>query len=155
MSADKEIAEYLRTTLSRIGRAEARKLFDVYSLYVNDKLVGFLVENQALVKTNAAMRQQWPEEKQALLFEGATNPMWVIEDLDDVDTICDLFGRALKCLPMPKARTPRKSKSKGSSSSSPNELHVPGSPLIDPAVMGDKVLTDAELKEIRKIALGF
>lgn len=109
-------------------------MFGEYCFYVNEKPVGFLCDNEVLVKTNAEMRALHPEMPQKLLFDGAVNPMWLIDNPDDREAVEQYFGIAAKMLPAPKSKKPRSLKK---SAKIRKYRDGEGSPLNDPAVMGE------------------
>lgn len=83
MASDAEMASYIADMLNPLGEVRIKRMFGEYCFYVNEKPVGFLCDNEVLVKTNAEMRALHPEMPQKLLFDGAVNPMWLIDNPDD------------------------------------------------------------------------
>ena len=83
MASDAEMASYIADMLNPLGEVRIKRMFGEYCFYVNEKPVGFLCDNEVLVKTNAEMRTLYPEMPQKLLFDGAVNPMWLIDNPDD------------------------------------------------------------------------
>ena len=75
MASDAEMASYIADMLNPLGEVRIKRMFGEYCFYVNEKPVGFLCDNEVLVKTNAEMRALHPEMPQKLLFDGAVNPM--------------------------------------------------------------------------------
>ena len=134
MTTDPDLAAYVADQLSELGEIGLRRMFGVYCFYINEKPVGFLCGEQILVKTNVKMREEHPELPTVLLFEGAKNPMWLIENPDDVDAIRRYYKIAYESLPPPKPKRPRgcpkkpKARRRGDGE---------GSPLNDPEVMGE------------------
>ena len=116
MASDAEMASYIADMLNPLGEVRIKRMFGEYCFYVNEKPVGFLCDNEVLVKTNAEMRALHPEMPQKLLFDGAVNPMWLIDNPDDREAVEQYFGIAAKI---------RKDRDRE------------GSPLNDPAVMGE------------------
>lgn len=143
MATDPDFAAYIADQLSGLGEVEAKKMFGVFCFYINQKPVGFLCDDQILVKTNAKMREDYPEFPTVLLFDGAKNPMWLIENPDDIDQIRKLYRIAYESLPAPKPKKPR-------GLATPAKIRSyrdgEGSPLNDPAVMGE----EAAAKDVKK-----
>lgn len=111
MASDAEMASYIADMLNSLGEVRIKRMFGEYCFYVNEKPVGFLCDNEVLVKTNAEMRALHPEMPQKLLFDGAVNPMWLIDNPDDREAVEQYFGIAAKMLPAPKSKKPRSLKS--------------------------------------------
>ncbi len=74
------LAQYYADLLRPLGEVHVGKMFSVFCIYINEKPVGFLCGEELLVKTNAQMREKWPEIPQQKTFDGAVNPMWLVED---------------------------------------------------------------------------
>ena len=107
MASDAGMASYIADMLNSLGEVRIKRMFGEYCFYVNEKPVGFLCDNEVLVKTNAEMRALHPEMPQKLLFDGAVNPMWLIDNPDDREAVERYFGIAAKMLPTPKPKKPR------------------------------------------------
>ena len=95
MASDAEMASYIADMLNPLGEVRIKRMFGEYCFYVNEKPVGFLCDNEVLVKTNAEMRALHPEMPQKLLFDGAVNPMWLIDNPDDREAVERYFGLSL------------------------------------------------------------
>lgn len=135
MPTDKDTAEYFAQMLDGLGEIKTRKMFNEFCVYIDDKPVGFIIDNHPMVKTNEAMRKLRPEIEQRMLFEGAKNPMWYVDDADNRSLIRELYALANKHLPKP---LPKASKSKRVKSGVQKRVYRDGegSPHNDPAVMG-------------------
>ena len=64
MASDAEMASYIADMLNPLGEVRIKRMFGEYCFYVNEKPVGFLCDNEVLVKTNAEMRTLYPEMPQ-------------------------------------------------------------------------------------------
>ena len=106
MASDAEMASYIADMLNPLGEVRIKRMFGEYCFYVNEKPVGFLCDNEVLVKTNA----------------------------DDREAVEQYFGIAAKMLPAPKSKKPRSLKK---SAKIRKYRDGEGSPLNDPAVMGE------------------
>lgn len=93
MASDAEMASYIADMLNSLGEVRIKRMFGEYCFYVNEKPVGFLCDNEVLVKTNAEMRALHPEMPQKLLFDGAVNPMWLIDNPDDREAVERYCGK--------------------------------------------------------------
>ena len=71
-------------------------------------------------------------------FDGAVNPMWLVEDPENQELLLTLFRRAYDNLPQPKPKKSRKKQKTNEEVLSQSGL---GSPLSDESVMGKDVLT--------------
>lgn len=132
------LAQYYADLLRPLGEVHVGKMFSVFCIYINEKPVGFLCGEELLVKTNAQMREKWPEIPQQKLFDGAVNPMWLVEDPENQELLLTLFRRAYDNLPQPKPKKTRKKQKTNEEILSQSGL---GSPLSDESVMGKDVLT--------------
>lgn len=56
MASDAEMASYIADMLNPLGEVRIKRMFGEYCFYVNEKPVGFLCDNEVLVKTNAETR---------------------------------------------------------------------------------------------------
>lgn len=135
MSSSQEMSQYALEILSELGDARVRRMFGQYCLYLNGKAVGFIIDDQLLVKTNESMRKKFPDRPTQRLFEGAVNPMWIVQNPDDRNEILELYGVALNELPAPDS----KSKSKGKGTNKKQKIARAreglGSPLNDPDLL--------------------
>lgn len=141
MASDAEMASYIADMLNPLGEVRIERMFGEYCFYVNEKPVGFLCDNEVLVKTNAEMRTLYPEMPQKLLFDGAVNPMWLIDNPDDREAVERYFGIAVKMLPAPKPKKPRALRKPAKTR---KYRDGEGSPLNDPAVMGDETTENSD-----------
>ena len=132
------LAQYYADLLKPLGQVHIGKMFSVFCIYINEKPVGFLCGEELLVKTNNELREKWPEIPQKKLFDGAVNPMWLVEDPDNRELLLTLFNRAVQSLPQPK---PKKNRRKQKSAEENDAESGLGSPLGDKEVMGEDVLT--------------
>lgn len=136
-----ELATYYVDILKALGQARFKKMFNVFCIYINEKPVGFLCGEELLVKTNAQMREKWPDLPKKKLFPEAANEMWVVEDPDNNRLLLELFRHAYENLAAPSPKKTRKKVKKETESEDSGP--VSGSPLGDKAVMGKDVLTPA------------
>ena len=51
MASDAEMASYIADMLNSLGEVRIKRMFGEYCFYVNEKPVGFLCDNEVLVKT--------------------------------------------------------------------------------------------------------
>lgn len=50
MASDAEMASYIADMLNSLGEVRIKRMFGEYCFYVNEKPVGFLCDNEVLVK---------------------------------------------------------------------------------------------------------
>lgn len=104
MASDRNLAEYIAEQLAEFGACRIKPMFGEFCFYLNEKPIGFLSDNQFLIKTNATMRQMYPHIPTQLLFEGAKEPMWLVNDIDNTGLLQCLLLCALENLPDPKKK---------------------------------------------------
>lgn len=131
MASDRNLAEYIAEQLEKFGVCRIKPMFGEFCFYLNEKPVGFLCENRLLIKTNAVMRKKYSSIPTQLLFEGAKEPMWLIDDIDNSELLRCLILCALENLPDPKQKKSNPSKSR-------SYRDGEGSPWNDPALFPKK-----------------
>lgn len=131
MSSDPQMVEFVLEMLQGLGEPRIRRMFSVHCIYLNDKPVGFLVDNHLFVKTNKEMRIARPDLPTQKLFEEAVNPMWIIDDPDDIKKVRELYKMALEWLPEKKVKKGPKTQASKRIRRADGE----GSPWNDPTVV--------------------
>lgn len=111
MASDRNLAEYISEQLAEFGVCRIKPMFGEFCFYLNEKPVGFLCDNLFLIKTNATMRKMYSGVPTRLLFDGAKEPMWLIEDIDNSGLLRCLILCALEYLPDPKQKKSNPSRS--------------------------------------------
>jgi TfoX/Sxy family transcriptional regulator of competence genes len=90
-------------------------MFGQAAIYLEDKVVGLVFDNQLFVKATEPGRAKIGVPVEAPPFTGANN-WFLLADLDDPEFLADLIRTTADALPVPKVKT---KKSRGSTSRSP------------------------------------
>ena len=91
-------------------------MFGEAAVYLEDKVVGLICDNQVFIKPTEQGRAKIGVPVESPPFPGAKN--WsLLADLDDPDFLADLIRTTANALPVPKVKTkiPRKAKSQSPS----------------------------------------
>jgi TfoX/Sxy family transcriptional regulator of competence genes len=111
MATTREFAEFILDQLRDAGQAFVRPMFGEYGLYVNGKIVGFLCDEQLLIKITEAGKSFLGTYETAEAYPGS-KPYFLISNPDDRETLGELIRVSLPELPEPKAKkSPVKKKS--------------------------------------------
>ena len=109
MSSELAFAEYVREQISGAGDINIRRMFGEYALYCNEKVVGFVIDNQFLVKSTEAGRAILVKPVESELFPGSKPYFLIDEKLDDANFMSELIRSMFNELPFPK---PKRAKAK-------------------------------------------
>jgi DNA transformation protein and related proteins len=113
MSSDKDFISFVCEQLRGAGEISSRRMFGEAAIYLDDKVVGLVCDNQLFVKATEAGRAKIGVPLEAPPFPGANN-WFLLADLDDPEFLADLVRATADALPLPKvnAKKTRRSKSK-------------------------------------------
>jgi TfoX/Sxy family transcriptional regulator of competence genes len=93
-------------------------MFGEAAVYLGDKVIGLICDNQLFVKPTEPGRAKIGAPIEAPPFPGATN-WFLMADLDDPEFLADLVRTTAAALPSPKVKTKKTLRAKSSSSSGP------------------------------------
>ena len=111
MSTDRSFVDYI-VEQADLGRALSfRKMFGEYALYLNEKVVAFICDNQLFVKPTAAGRELLGTVAEHPPYPGAKLYFRIDEAIDDPERLSQLLVVTAQSLPMPKPKV--KSPAKG------------------------------------------
>lgn len=111
MASDLEFVEYVRDQTD-LPSVSFRKMFGEYALYLDEKVVAFVCDNQLFVKPTAAGRTFLGEPVEAPAYPGS-KMYFLIEDLlDDRDALSELIRVTAEELPAPKPKAKSKAPAK-------------------------------------------
>ena len=98
--------EYIEDQLAEVPEVHSRKMFGEYALYVGDKVVALVCDDELFVKMTAEGREfvgEKCEERPA--YPGAKASMWIDADMvDDHSWLCELIRITAEVLPEPKPK---------------------------------------------------
>ena len=111
MATDPGFADFVVEQASDAGDVRARRMFGEYALYLGDKVVALLCDDQAFLKPTEAGRALLERVVEAPPYPGAKPHLVLGEELDDRSLLADLLRRTAAELPEPKPKKPRKKRS--------------------------------------------
>ena len=113
MASDRVFVTFVCDQLRGAGEISSRRMFGEAAIYLQDKVVGLVCDNQLFVKATELGRAKIGMPIEAPPFPGASN-WFLMADLDDPEFLADLIRVTADALPPPKvkAKKTRRSKSK-------------------------------------------
>jgi DNA transformation protein len=114
MGSDKVFISFVCEQLREAGEISSRRMFGEAAIYLQDKVVGLVCDNQLFVKPTEAGRAKVGVPLEAPPFPGASN-WFLLADLDDPEFLADLIRATADALPVPriKMKKSRAAKSPG------------------------------------------
>ena len=105
MATDKEFITYLLDTLSPVGKLSAKPMFGEYALYMDDKILGLVCDNQLFLKiTNAGRAVLGDDVVEAPAYPGS-KPYFLVESVEDTEFMNELIHKSWQELPFKKTKT--------------------------------------------------
>jgi TfoX/Sxy family transcriptional regulator of competence genes len=104
MASDREFVTYVCEQLRGAGEISSRRMFGQAAVYLEDKVVGLIFDNQLFVKATEPGRAKIGVPVEAPPFTGANN-WFLLADLDDPEFLTDLIRTTADALPVPKIKT--------------------------------------------------
>lgn len=95
------------------GDVRVRRMFGEYALYLGDKVVGLLCDDQAFLKPTEGGRALLERVVEAPPYPGAKPYLLLSDELDDRAQLAELLRRTAAELPEPKPKKPRKRRKAG------------------------------------------
>src|SRR5271166_4656283 len=115
MASDKEFIAFVCEQLRGAGEISSRRMFGQAAVYLEDKVVALVFDNQLFVKATEPGRVKIGVPVEAPPFTGANN-WFLMADLDDPEFLADLIRTTADALPVPKVKI-KKKKSRSTSKS--------------------------------------
>lgn len=106
MATSKEYLGYVLEQLSGLEEITHRSMMGEYIIYYRGKIAAYVCDNRFLVKPVAAAQKLLPDAVFEPPYEGAKE-MLLVEDIDDGEFLCGLFGAMYDELPVPKPKKKR------------------------------------------------
>lgn len=107
MATDASFAEYVLDLASGIPAVRVRKMFGEYALFIGDKTVALICDNQVFVKPTDAGREVLGTVALAPPYSGAKDSFLIDEALDDRELFTRLLRATEAALPQPKPKKPK------------------------------------------------
>ena len=95
--------EYIEFVLDQCNGLSARAMMGEYVLYYGGKVVGGVYDNRLLIKPTPSAKALMPNAEYQLPYEGAKE-MLLVEDIENRDSLRQLFEAMYEELPKPKKR---------------------------------------------------
>jgi len=108
MASDLSFVEYVRDQMHGAGAVTFRKMFGEYALYVDEKVVALVCDNQLFVKPTASGRALLGAVTEAPPYPGAKPQLLITEQLEDQQLIVELIRATAAKLPTPKPKPAKK-----------------------------------------------
>lgn len=108
MGTDPGFAIFVAEQASDAGDVRVRPMFGEYALYLGDKVVGLLCDDQAFLKPTEGGRALLEQVVETPPYPGAKSYLLLGEELDDRALLVALLQRTAAELPEPKPKKPRK-----------------------------------------------
>lgn len=109
MASDLDFVDHVCDQVRGAGRVAHRKMFGEYAIYVDDKLVALVCDDQLFVKPTPAGRALLGTPVEAPPYPGA-KPSFLLEELDDDELLTALFRATAAALPGPRPKKAAKKK---------------------------------------------
>lgn len=108
MASDLSFVEYVRDQMHGAGAVTFKKMFGEYALYIDEKIVALVCDNQLFVKPTAAGRALLGDVTEAPPYPGAKPQLLITEQLEDQQLIVELMRATAAELPLPKPKPAKK-----------------------------------------------
>ncbi|MEO5511105.1 MAG: TfoX/Sxy family protein [Longimicrobiales bacterium] len=108
MATDAEYAAYAMGQIRGIPNLTHRKMFGEYAVYVGEKVVALLADNQFFLKPTEGSRSMLGTPVEAPPYPGAKNCYVLDEVLDDPDMMTNLIRITERELPPPRPKKKQK-----------------------------------------------
>ena len=112
MATKADFIEYVREQLAGAGAVSYRRMFGEYAVYLDDKVVALVCDNQLFVKPTAGGRAFLGSVNEAPPYPGASMYFLVDEALESPPEVAQLIRITARELPVPKAKANAKPKPK-------------------------------------------
>lgn len=110
MASDLSFVEFVRDQMAGAGTVSFKKMFGEYALYLDEKVIALVCDNQLYLKPTAAGRAQLPRLVEAPPYPGAKPHLQVGEDLDHAERLSVLARLTADALPPPKPKAAKRPK---------------------------------------------
>jgi TfoX/Sxy family transcriptional regulator of competence genes len=110
MASDLSFVEYVRDQMHGAGAVTFRKMFGEYALYIDEKVVALVCDNQLFVKSTAAGRALLGTVTDGLPYPGVKPQLLITEELEDQQLSVELMRATAGELPAPKPKAAKKAR---------------------------------------------
>lgn len=110
MATSREYIDYVLECLGHIEGINAHKMFGEYGLYMFNRVMGFVCDDQVFLKVLPGSTRVLGEDAPTGEAYPGSKPYYIIEDLEDNDKMAMLFRALYEDVPEPKPKKPRNKK---------------------------------------------
>jgi TfoX/Sxy family transcriptional regulator of competence genes len=110
MATSVKTVQYICDQAGLRQRLSYRKMFGEFALYLDEKTVAFVCDDQLFLKPTPEGRAFLGEVTEAPPYPGAKQYFLISSELDDPERLGELLQVTAKSLPLPKPRSRPKSK---------------------------------------------
>jgi TfoX/Sxy family transcriptional regulator of competence genes len=107
MATDPSFATFVTEQASSAGDVRVRRMFGEYALYLGEKVVGLLCDDQVFLKPTEGGRALLERAVEAPPYPGAKPYLLLSEELDDRALLAALLQETAAELPEPKPKRPK------------------------------------------------
>jgi TfoX/Sxy family transcriptional regulator of competence genes len=111
MASDREFVAFVCEQLRGAGDISSKRMFGEAAVYLRDKVVGLVCDNQLFIKPTPPGRATLGAPIEAPPFPGASN-WFLMADLDDPEFLADLVRITADALPAPKSKAKKTARQK-------------------------------------------
>jgi len=110
MASSQSTVDYLLEQISEAGTLRYQKMFGEYAIYLNEKVIGFVCDDELYIKPTDAGREYIGEVEEAPPYPGAKMYFYISGDLwENREWMTELVIKTAQELPLP---NPKKNKTK-------------------------------------------
>jgi TfoX/Sxy family transcriptional regulator of competence genes len=107
MATSLDTVQYIVDQAGLGRRLSFKKMFGEYALYVDDKVVAFICDDQLFLKPTAAGREYLGTVTEAPPYPGAKGYFLLVSEPDDPERLREALTVTAAALPMPKPKSLR------------------------------------------------
>jgi DNA transformation protein and related proteins len=116
MASDPEFVRFVCEQLRGAGAISSKRMFGEAAVYLQDKVIGLVCDNQFFIKPTEVGRTQIGVPIEAPPFPGANN-WFLMADLDDPEFLAELVRATAAALPSPRIKAKKKTRAKSAAKS--------------------------------------
>lgn len=106
MATKQSTIDYLTEQLSGLNNLRTRKMFGEYAVYCDEKVVGFVCDDQLFIKPISEAKEFIGEVDEAPPYPGAKNYYLITADKwEDSEWLKELIETVAEALPLPKKKS--------------------------------------------------
>lgn len=109
MASTLEFVTYVTDQLALAGTITWKRMFGEFGLYCDQVFFAVICDDQLFIKITPEVAARIPDCPKAPPYPGAKES-FLIEDLDDRETLAEIVRATCDALPKPKPRRPKTSK---------------------------------------------